>query len=964
MQTLNRTNRVYFIKSQSSHSERSNLKFPPSPSSVSSEDLDISHFLVQEWFDLEPKTDYTYSKSKSYNSVRCDTSCRSPNMSRRGLHGSDLSGYRDSPGRTPSCTHWLRSREIFSNTSSPSQDSNISYSSYLSESFQAEQVDSNIDYNIQNQQQQQWRTEELEESEIVEQRMLEEQRNLEEQRRLVEQQRLEEQRKEKEEKELRQSYLFNVRSLGKESAKKSRSNTKTVMTVKNTVTEIFDKDSDRYVEKGIKEANLSKGVTRKEAAFGSGDFTNETVTTNVTSKEYDYMDSGDNSVGSRSSGYFSDRKRNSSTVTKTRQYGSTEDNDNDDLSENSEGRFSFLTNILTSSTCYVTSKISAATAAVISGAASVGGIFKKEKATNIQHMYGLDSDSELDYNNDADRHVTKSRDFHYTKDKNLRRFQGSGELLRENQNQKSNQNIITKCVTTVVEWFVPAEISTGTSNESKSKSRRWLCCCCLPLFLLLLLPLLLTSLWPVAGVAEKNSTNNIINHYFFLPFFSTDKSQKDTTPSVPLTTSNSVLEGRISELMLQLQMTQNKQQSQLTKADVELIVKELLSGKIADLSDEIRDQKLKTTAEMEQLQIHQAKTMDERIAPLVAEAKAIGLELLALKSGIESHEGKNEESKAKMSKLNTILNNVVLELGQLQDFQSSYLNLFKNCCKNATAFQSAVREEVYAALVKSIGNDKDESMSGSSNYQILTAWLHNNYISRSELESQLSGLTATLTAKLNDMLAKERVNKTLYVGEVGSGITASFVRSLVDEALMKFSADKTGLADYALESGGGSVISSRCSETFAKKTALVSMFGIPLFYKSNSPRTAIQPDVNPGECWAFKGTSGVLVIQLSRLIRITAFSMEHIPKSLAPYGQIDSAPKDFSVYSLNDINDSDSIHLGNYTYKEDGGALQQFPVQVQDAAPTQLVEVRINSNHGNMEFTCLYRFRIHGVPEN
>lgn len=38
--------------------------------------------------------------------------------------------------------------------------------------------------------------------------------------------------------------------------------------------------------------------------------------------------------------------------------------------------------------------------------------------------------------------------------------------------------------------------------------------------------------------------------------------------------------------------------------------------------------------------------------------------------------------------------------------------------------------------------------------------------------------------------------------------------------------------------------------------------------------------------------------------------------------------------------------------------------QTQDATPTQLVEVRINSNYGNLEFTCLYRFRIHGVPEN
>jgi len=39
---------------------------------------------------------------------------------------------------------------------------------------------------------------------------------------------------------------------------------------------------------------------------------------------------------------------------------------------------------------------------------------------------------------------------------------------------------------------------------------------------------------------------------------------------------------------------------------------------------------------------------------------------------------------------------------------------------------------------------------------------------------------------------------------------------------------------------GGSVVSTRCSETFHRKTALVSIFGIPVWYTSNSPRTIIQ----------------------------------------------------------------------------------------------------------------------------
>lgn len=39
---------------------------------------------------------------------------------------------------------------------------------------------------------------------------------------------------------------------------------------------------------------------------------------------------------------------------------------------------------------------------------------------------------------------------------------------------------------------------------------------------------------------------------------------------------------------------------------------------------------------------------------------------------------------------------------------------------------------------------------------------------------------------------------------------------------------------------GGSVLSTRCSETYETKTALVSLFGVPLWYFSQSPRVVIQ----------------------------------------------------------------------------------------------------------------------------
>ena len=38
------------------------------------------------------------------------------------------------------------------------------------------------------------------------------------------------------------------------------------------------------------------------------------------------------------------------------------------------------------------------------------------------------------------------------------------------------------------------------------------------------------------------------------------------------------------------------------------------------------------------------------------------------------------------------------------------------------------------------------------------------------------------------------------------------------------------------------------------------------------------------------------MIQLSQPIRPTGFSLEHIPKSLATDGKIDSAPQDFTVF--------------------------------------------------------------------
>ena len=66
------------------------------------------------------------------------------------------------------------------------------------------------------------------------------------------------------------------------------------------------------------------------------------------------------------------------------------------------------------------------------------------------------------------------------------------------------------------------------------------------------------------------------------------------------------------------------------------------------------------------------------------------------------------------------------------------------------------------------------------------------------------------------------------------------IQGLIDLALTKYDADRTGKCDFALESAGGSVITSMCSKTYAPSQASINLFGIPLWIINSSPRSIIQ----------------------------------------------------------------------------------------------------------------------------
>ncbi|XP_043920484.1 SUN domain-containing protein 2-like isoform X2 [Protopterus annectens] len=122
----------------------------------------------------------------------------------------------------------------------------------------------------------------------------------------------------------------------------------------------------------------------------------------------------------------------------------------------------------------------------------------------------------------------------------------------------------------------------------------------------------------------------------------------------------------------------------------------------------------------------------------------------------------------------------------------------------------------------------------------------------------------------------------------------------------------------------------------------------------------LEPDVSRGNCWAFKGHKGSATIQLPVTIRPTGFSVEHIPKSMSPTGRIDNAPKDFSVYGLDNPNDKLETLLGKFTYDQNGTPVQTFFIQPKDVKTYKIIELRVESNWGNPTHTCIYRFRVHG----
>ncbi|KAB0384318.1 hypothetical protein FD755_006235 [Muntiacus reevesi] len=164
--------------------------------------------------------------------------------------------------------------------------------------------------------------------------------------------------------------------------------------------------------------------------------------------------------------------------------------------------------------------------------------------------------------------------------------------------------------------------------------------------------------------------------------------------------------------------------------------------------------------------------------------------------------------------------------------------------------------------------------------------------------------------------------------------------------------------DFALKSIGASIDFEQTSATYNHDKACSYWNWIRLWNYAQPPDVILEPNVTPGNCWAFSGDRGQVTIRLAQKVYLSNLTLQHIPKTISLSGSLDTAPKDFVIYGV-EGSPKEEVFLGAFQFQPEN-IIQTFQLQNQPPRTFGAVKVKISSNWGNPRFTCLYRVRVHG----
>ncbi|EGW02779.1 Sperm-associated antigen 4 protein [Cricetulus griseus] len=206
-----------------------------------------------------------------------------------------------------------------------------------------------------------------------------------------------------------------------------------------------------------------------------------------------------------------------------------------------------------------------------------------------------------------------------------------------------------------------------------------------------------------------------------------------------------------------------------------------------------------------------------------------------------------------------------------------------------------------------------------------------------------------------------------------SSVRAAHSERVAKLVFQRLNEDFVRKPDYALSSVGASIDLEKTSSDY-EDTNTVYFWNRLSFWNYARPPSVIlefvicsdglpkplQPDVFPGNCWAFEGDQGQVVIRLPGHVQLSDVTLQHPPPTVAHTGGASSAPRDFAVFGLQ-ADDETEVFLGKFIFDVQKSEIQTFHLQNDPPSAFPKVKIQILSNWGHPRFTCLYRVRAHGV---
>uniref|UniRef100_A0A8V5FT59 SUN domain-containing protein n=1 Tax=Melopsittacus undulatus TaxID=13146 RepID=A0A8V5FT59_MELUD len=193
------------------------------------------------------------------------------------------------------------------------------------------------------------------------------------------------------------------------------------------------------------------------------------------------------------------------------------------------------------------------------------------------------------------------------------------------------------------------------------------------------------------------------------------------------------------------------------------------------------------------------------------------------------------------------------------------------------------------------------------------------------------------------------------------------VQGIINQVLEKLEESQVPMTDYALKSSGAAVIPEYTSPSYRSSAYKIVLFSLLSLDYVRSPELILEKENHPGNCWPFHGSQGHVLIKLSVPIIPRAVTMDHVSGPPLLKNGVSSAPKDFAVY-VSDFSEwgaegyQEEQLLGLFVFLAPLNPTQTFQLKNEISGSVNYILLRVLSNWGHPDYTCVYRFRVHGDP--